>query len=145
MAFPFRCLREWIDFLSEQGDLVRHQEPVGLQGEVAAVARKIAATESPAVLHENIKHYPGWRVFSDGLTTRRRQLWALNVLAKDSTRLILDKLEKAGHAHRLGPMPVSGAFRLSARISYAIWFYLSNTRPSSSINTSSNAARCLLL
>ncbi len=100
MAFPFRSLREWIDFLNTQGDLVRHQEPVDLQGDIAAVARKIAAIDGSAVLHENIKHYPGWRVFSDGLTTRRRQLWALNVLAKDSTRLILDKLGKADHTHQ---------------------------------------------
>ena len=100
MSFPFRSLREWIDFLNGQGDLVRHQEAVDLQGEIAAVARKIAAMDGSAVLHENIKNYPGWRVFSDGLTTRRRQLWALNVQAKERTRFILDNLGKAVHTQQ---------------------------------------------
>lgn len=96
MSFPFLSLRDWIEFLEEKGDLVRNRVPMGLRGDIAAVARKIALLDGPAVLHENIENYPGWRIFSDGLTARRRQLWALNVPARETAKVILDKLEKAG-------------------------------------------------
>ncbi|MEW5723176.1 MAG: UbiD family decarboxylase [Thermodesulfobacteriota bacterium] len=77
--FPFTSLRDWIAFLKAQGQLVENKEEVDLQGEVAAVSRKIALTDGPAVIHNNIKGYPGWRIFTDGLTTRQRAAWALGL------------------------------------------------------------------
>jgi len=77
--FPFRSMRDWIDFLKEQGQLIENKEEVDLRGEVAAISRKIALNSGPAVLHTAVKGYPGWRIFSDGLTTRQRAAWALGV------------------------------------------------------------------
>ena len=78
-GFPFHSLREFIAYLDSQGRLVRNSVEVDLRGEVAAISRKIGLTDGPAVLHESIKGYPGWQLFTDGLTTRERQAWALGV------------------------------------------------------------------
>ena len=79
MTYPFWSLRDWIKFLEEKGELVQNNEKVNIEGDIAAISRRIAKTEGPAVIHNNIEDYPGWRVFSDGLTTRKRQLAALNI------------------------------------------------------------------
>jgi UbiD family decarboxylase len=76
--FPFRSLRDWFAFLEEKGDIVHNKEEVDIWGDVAAISGKIARTDGPAVIHENIKGFPTWRLCTDGLATRRRQLWALN-------------------------------------------------------------------
>lgn len=89
----FESLRDWITFLEQQGDLARNKEEVNIWGDISAISRKIARTDGPAVLHENIEGYPGWRVFSDGLTTRRRQLWTLDVPAEGALQITLDKLK----------------------------------------------------
>jgi len=81
--FPFKDLREWIEFLEEKGELARNKEEVSLKGEVASISEKIARTGGKAVLHENIKGYPGWRIFSDGLTTRQRIAWALGLMPEE--------------------------------------------------------------
>ncbi|OPY65832.1 MAG: 3-octaprenyl-4-hydroxybenzoate carboxy-lyase [Syntrophorhabdus sp. PtaU1.Bin050] len=77
--FPYRDLREWFAFLDEQGDLVHVKKEIDMKGEVAAISRKIAQVDGAAVVFENIKGYPNWRLYSDGLTTRRRIAWALGM------------------------------------------------------------------
>ncbi|HVO65986.1 MAG TPA: UbiD family decarboxylase [Syntrophales bacterium] len=71
-GFPYRSLREWLAFLDGQGDLVHNKREVDIRGEVAAISRNIARTDGSAVVHENIKGYPNWRLHSDGLTAYRR-------------------------------------------------------------------------
>lgn len=78
-GWPFADLREWIAFLENRNDLVRNETEADLRGDVSACAKVIADTEGPAILHEKIKGYPGARVFSDGLTARRRQAWGFGV------------------------------------------------------------------
>ncbi len=95
MGFPFRDLREWMNYLDEQGDLVRNKTEVDLRGEVAAISRKIARTNGPAILHEHITGYPGWRVLADTLATRRRVLWALDLPAKDTTKVAAERIQLA--------------------------------------------------
>lgn len=94
-AVKYRSLRDWIEFLEKQGDLVRNKEEVDIWGEISTISYKIGQTDGPAVLHENIKGYPGWRVFSDGLTTRRRQLWALDLPPEESLQAIIERMAKA--------------------------------------------------
>lgn len=94
MGFPFRDLRDWMHFLDEQGDLVKNQTEVDIRGEVAVISRKIARTSGPAILHENVKGYPGWRILADTLTTRRRMLWALELPAKDTTKAVAERIVK---------------------------------------------------
>ena len=92
--FPFKSLRDWIEFLKVQGQLVENDEEVDLKGEIAAISRKIALTGGPAVLHNRIKGYPGWRIFSDGLTTRQRVSWALGLPEEDLVTTLAQKMEK---------------------------------------------------
>jgi len=101
--FPFRSMRGWIDFLKGQGQLVENEEEVDLRGEVAAISRKIALTGGPAVIHERIKGYPGWRIFSDGLTTRQRTAWALGI-AEES--IVTNLAERLKMLHKLKPVVV---------------------------------------
>jgi UbiD family decarboxylase len=103
--FPFRSLRDWIDFLKEKGQLVENDQEVDLNGEVAAISRKIALTGGPAVLHHNIKGFPGWRIFSDGLTTRQRTAWALGLPEEG---IIGNLARKLGQLDRKKPAVVEG-------------------------------------
>ncbi|HDG98019.1 MAG TPA: UbiD family decarboxylase [Desulfobacterales bacterium] len=93
-SFPFKSLREWMEFLEEKGELVRNKEEVDIWGDISAISRKIAREGGPAIIHENIQGYPGWRVFSDGLTTRRRQLWALDLPEVGTLEAVLERLSK---------------------------------------------------
>jgi UbiD family decarboxylase len=101
--FPFKSLRDWIDFLRERGQVVENNKEVDLQGEIAAISRKIALTGGPAVLHNNIKGYPGWRIFSDGLTTRQRTAWALGL---SEERIISALAQKLAQPERKRPVVV---------------------------------------
>jgi UbiD family decarboxylase len=92
--FPFTSLREWIEFLEEQGDLHKIKAEADVIGEIGAISRKIAKISGPAVLYENIKGYPGWRFFTDSLTTRQRIAWALGVNPEDIETEIAPKTEK---------------------------------------------------
>jgi len=103
--FPFRSLREWITFLKAQGQVVENDVEVDLHGEVAAISRKIALTGAPAVLHNKIKGYPGWRIFSDGLTTRQRVAWTLG-LPEDG--IINALAQKLSQLERIKPVVVDG-------------------------------------
>ncbi len=77
--FPFKSLRDWIEFLEKKDRLVRNKEELDLRLEGNAISRRIVETNGPAVLHENVKGYPGWRLFSDGLTTYERQSWVFDM------------------------------------------------------------------
>jgi UbiD family decarboxylase len=92
--FPFRSLRDWIDFLKVKGQLVENNEEVDLQGEVAAISQKIALTGGPPVLHNKIKGFPNWRIFADSLTTRERVGWAVGMPERDLITKMTDKLKE---------------------------------------------------
>jgi len=94
MGYPFYSLRDWVEFLDKKGDLVQNNEQISIEGDIAAVSWKIAKNDGPAVIHNNVEDYPGWKVFSDGLTTRARQLWALNLEETRAVQVMADKLEK---------------------------------------------------
>lgn len=92
--FPFDSMRDWIEFLRDRGQLVQNDQEVDLQGEVAAISGKIALTGGPAVLHTNVKGYPGWRRFCDGLATRQRMAWALDLPEAGIFTALAEKLSK---------------------------------------------------
>jgi len=96
MGYPFRSLRDWMEFLESKGDLIQNNEPVGVEGEISAISSRIAKDDGPAIIHNNIEDYAGWRVFSDGITTRRRQLWAVDLDSPlGAVKIMADKLAKA--------------------------------------------------
>ena len=97
-GFPFRSLRDWISFLDRQGDIVHNKEEVDIWGEVAAISSKIAQVDGPAVIYENIKGFPGWKLHSDGLTAHRRVAQALGLTAGETParirEVLIEKLTK---------------------------------------------------
>ena len=92
--FPFTSLRDWIEFLDQKNLLANNKEEADLRGDIAAIARRICATDAKAVLHSSIKGYPGWKIFSDGLTTRERQALALGMEEKGLIQGLEKKLKE---------------------------------------------------
>jgi UbiD family decarboxylase len=75
----FEDLRGFLAHLESQGQLVRVQEPVGVKYEIAAGMRKTSDIQGPALLFENIKGYPGWRVLGGLFATRKLVALGLGV------------------------------------------------------------------
>ncbi|MBI3077880.1 MAG: UbiD family decarboxylase, partial [Deltaproteobacteria bacterium] len=64
----FRDLREFIDRLDQQGELLRIKDEVDWHLEMGAIGRRALDLRAPAPLFENVKGYPpGYRVVA-GLT-----------------------------------------------------------------------------
>jgi 4-hydroxy-3-polyprenylbenzoate decarboxylase len=75
----YRSLREFLDRLERAGELVRVQEPVALELEMAALADRAAKAGGPALLFENVVGRPGSMPVAMNLFgTRRRTSWALS-------------------------------------------------------------------
>ncbi len=107
VEFPFRSLREWLEFLDEKGQLVHNKEEVDLRGDVAAIARKLSQQgtktgEAPAVIHENIRGYPGWRIANGTLNTLQQFAWAMGT---EKARALIDTAPRLDM--RVPPMEVS--------------------------------------
>ncbi|MDY6863829.1 MAG: UbiD family decarboxylase [Thermodesulfobacteriota bacterium] len=70
----FRDLREWLEYLEENGELVRVKKAVDWNLEVGAIIRRVYDTKAPAPLFENIKDYPGFNILGApiGLSARNR-------------------------------------------------------------------------
>jgi len=95
MSYPFRSLRDWLSFLKEKGDLAENREKITVGGDAFALSRRTATIDGPALLHSNIDGYPGWRVYTDGLGARRRQLWALNIETSKPSEFIAQKIAES--------------------------------------------------
>ncbi|HTM08784.1 MAG TPA: UbiD family decarboxylase [Verrucomicrobiae bacterium] len=67
----FEDLRGYLKHLEEQGQLVCVGEEVDTNHEIAAGIRKTSDIEGPALLFENIKNFPGWRVLGGLFATRK--------------------------------------------------------------------------
>ena len=69
----FEDLRGYLTHLESQGQLLRVAEPVDVKYEIAAGVRKTSDIEGPALLFEQVKGFPGWRVLGGLFATRRRR------------------------------------------------------------------------
>lgn len=83
IEFPFLSMRQWLSYLDEQKQLAHIKAEVDLKGELAALARHFnniadAGDEAPALLFENIKGYPGWRIASSTFSSHKRMSLALD-------------------------------------------------------------------
>ena len=83
-------LRQWLALLARQGQLHVNRDPVSLRNDIAYVSQQVAARSGPAVLHESIVDYPGWRVVHDGLTTSARMALALGLGTDQYARHVFD-------------------------------------------------------
>ena len=72
----FEDLRGFLAHLESQKQLLRVKDEVSVKYEIAAGMRKTSDIEGPALLFENVKDYPGWRVLGrtvrDAKTRRAR-------------------------------------------------------------------------
>ncbi len=73
----FEDLRSYLSYLEERGQLLRVGEEANPKFEIAAGIRKTSDIEGPALLFENIKNYPGWRVLGGLFATRKLVALAL--------------------------------------------------------------------
>ncbi len=68
----FEDLRGFLAYLESQGQLLRVKDEVSVKYEIAAGMRKTSDIAGPALLFENVKGYPGWRVLGGLFATRKR-------------------------------------------------------------------------
>ncbi len=76
-------VRQFMEALRKTGDIVHIKQEVDWDLEIGAIGRRACETESPAILFENIRDYPGHRIFAGMLGTFRRVAIALD-LAPDA-------------------------------------------------------------
>src|SRR2546427_396882 len=81
----FEDLRGYLTHLESQGQLLRVAEPVEVKYEIAAGMRKTSDIEGPALLFEQVKGFPGWRVL--GVLFATRKLVALGLGVKEDQLL----------------------------------------------------------
>jgi UbiD family decarboxylase len=91
--FPFKSLRDWMKFLEDKEELVHNKTEVNLEVDVSAIAYKACRESAPAVIHENIKGYPGWRVLSGTFNTMDRMAYALGVERETMLKELAPKLD----------------------------------------------------
>ena len=87
----FKDLREYLRFLENQGKLLRVKKEVDTRFEIAAGIRKISDTDGPALLFENIKDFPGWRVVGGLYATPKLMALALGLPMEASEESLLKR------------------------------------------------------
>lgn len=75
----FEDLRGFLAHLEDLGQLKRVNDEVSVKYEIAAGIRKASDIEGPALLFENVKGYPGWRVLGGLFATRKLVALGLGV------------------------------------------------------------------
>lgn len=93
----FDSIREFIESLDKNGDIVRIKERVDWELEAGAINRRSYETEGPAVLFENIKDYPGHRILGGSLGTYRRVAIALGLEPDSPISIIHKEYEEREH------------------------------------------------
>ena len=75
----FADLRSYLAHLEDHGQLLRVNEPMDPKFEIAAGVRKTSDIGGPALLFENIKGHPGWRVLGGLFATRKLVAMGLGI------------------------------------------------------------------
>jgi len=75
----FEDLRGFLAHLEDLGQLKRVHDEVSVKHEIAAGIRKASDIEGPALLFENVRGYPGWRVLGGLFATRKLVALGLGV------------------------------------------------------------------
>lgn len=88
--------RGYLDYLDKKGKLLRVKKEVDPKFEIAAGIRKISDTNGPALLFENVKGYPGWRVVGGIYGTKELMALALETEPNERklTQHYLDCIDK---------------------------------------------------
>lgn len=83
--------REFIERLQASGDLIRVRAEVDWDLEMGAIVRRVCERGLPAVLFEQVKDYPEFRVLGAPLATYRRLAIAMGLSPDISVRELLDE------------------------------------------------------
>lgn len=83
----FKDFRDYLDSLEKHGMLLRVTKEVSPRFEIAAGIRKASNTNGPALLFENVKGHPGWRVVGGLFATPRLMAFALQTEERESKLL----------------------------------------------------------
>jgi 2,5-furandicarboxylate decarboxylase 1 len=75
----FNDFRSYLDFLETKGKLCRVKKEINIRHEIAAGIRKVSDTDGPALLFENIKGFPNWRVAGGVYATQKLIALALGL------------------------------------------------------------------
>ncbi len=103
----FKDLREFINQLEEQGDLIRIEKEVDWNLEAGAITRRCCELGKPAPLFQKIKDYPpGYRILGDPMGTFRRLATALKLSPSVSYSEIVDAFDER-RKHPLKPILVN--------------------------------------
>src|SRR3989304_10127517 len=86
----YHDFRGFLNFLEQNGKLVRVRREVDTRFEIAAGIRKVSDIDGPALLYENIKNHHGWRVAAGVFATRKLLALALGVAEQE----MLDHYER---------------------------------------------------
>ncbi len=78
-ATHYSSFRDFLTLLDHVGKLVRVRKEVDTRFDIAAGIRKVSDSDGPALLYENIRDYPGWRVAAGVFATRKLLALALGV------------------------------------------------------------------
>lgn len=85
----FKDFRDYLDNLEKNGLLLRVKKEIDPKYEIAAGIRKISDTNGPALLFENVKGYPGWRVVGGLFGTQKLMAYALQ--CEDDEKKLLER------------------------------------------------------
>jgi 2,5-furandicarboxylate decarboxylase 1 len=78
MVVKYKDLREYIDLLKENGELVEINKPVNQDYEPTAILTKLEQNNRyDAVLFNNVQGLPGWRIMGNTFATRKKIALAL--------------------------------------------------------------------
>jgi 3-polyprenyl-4-hydroxybenzoate decarboxylase len=98
----FKDFRDYLCNLEKQGMLLRVNRQVSPHFEMAAGIYKTGEINGPALLFENVKGYPGWKVAGGLFVTKKLLAFALQT----KTNQLLERYLEFGQ-NLLDPVPVS--------------------------------------
>lgn len=102
----YKDFRDVLDHLERHGKLARIKKEIDPKFEAAAGIRKISDTDGPALLYENIKGYPGWRMAGGLYGNRKLVALGLQVEEKDLLKHFMDCESKRVKPVRVATGPV---------------------------------------
>ncbi|MDY6861836.1 MAG: UbiD family decarboxylase, partial [Thermodesulfobacteriota bacterium] len=81
-TFPFKSMREWLSFIDKKDELLHITDEIDLRTDITGVHHFLSdeakwGKNSPAVIFENIKGYPGWRLTTCSFLTPQRRAWIM--------------------------------------------------------------------
>ncbi|MFH1003806.1 MAG: UbiD family decarboxylase [Chloroflexota bacterium] len=104
----YRDFRWFLDYLEEKGELRRVKKEVDVRFDIAAGIRKSSDVGGPALLFENIRGFPGWRVAGGVYSSQKRFALALGLPMEADEEAILQRYLECDQAEVRPRMVATG-------------------------------------